>query len=118
MGGAGSKGLLPTFHGLHAENSHQDLQVGGRDDREGQEQREDTADIDHGLIDGGVSTGQLEHSGDLTEKVVDLLGATVGETQGEDSLDQPVYQAKEPGPSHHEPELMTTEYLNGLLMAT
>lgn len=86
--------------------------------KKGRSSMRDTEDIDHGLIDGGVSTGQLEHSGDLTEKVVDLLGATVGEAQGEDSLDQPVYQAKEPGPSHHEPELMTTEYLNELLMAT
>lgn len=35
--------------------------------------------------------------------MVDLLGATVGEAQGEDSLDQPVHQTKEPGPCHHEP---------------
>ena len=78
--GTGSKGLLPTFSRMHVEHSYQDPQIWGRDDREGQEQHEDTAHIDHSLIEGGVSTGQLEHCRDLTEEVVNLLGATVRES--------------------------------------
>lgn len=103
MGGTGSKGLLPPFRGAHAEHCHQDPEVGGGDDRKGQEQHEDTADVDHGLVEGGVGTGQLEHSGNLTEEVVNLLGATVGEAECKNSLDQAIHQAKEPRPCYHEP---------------
>lgn len=103
VGGTGSEGLLPTFCRAHPEHCHQDPEVGGRDDRKGQEKHEDTADIDHGLIERGVSTGQLEHSRNLTEEVVDLLGTAVGETKRKNSLDQSIYQAKEPRARYHEP---------------
>lgn len=59
------------------------MEVGGGDDRDGDEQHEDTAAAHPSFIQGRVHTGQFENRRDLTEKMVDSAGATVGDSHGD-----------------------------------
>ena len=83
VGAAGGEGTLLAFGRLDLKNGANDAAVGGEDEKEAAEGHETHTDEPHHLQGRGVCTSQLQHHWDITEVIVHLIGATVGQLAGE-----------------------------------
>lgn len=85
MGTTGRKGTMSAFSRSDLKNGGYDAAVGSDDKKEAAEGHETHTNEPHHLQGRGVGTSQLQHHWDITEVIVHLIGATVGQLEGESS---------------------------------
>ena len=83
MGAASGEGVLPAGCRADLQDGADDAAVGGEDEKEAAEGHETHTDEPHHLQGRGVCTSQLQHDRDITEEIVHLIGATVGQLECE-----------------------------------
>lgn len=81
MGGAGREGFVPAPCGMKLKDGAKDAGIGDDDDQEGAGLYKATQGEEEDLIDVCFGAGELQQWGNVTEEVVDGVGAT--ERQGE-----------------------------------
>ena len=100
MGGTSREGLPPTRGEGLAQDGGQDAGIGDDDERHGAEQHHNGIGKDDSQAKLGVSTGECNHYGGLTEEVFYVVVSAEGTTKchvvKQDAIDQP----KEPGCTH------------------
>lgn len=88
MGSTCREGLEPPLGWTDSQDGDKDANIRGQDEGEWDQKQDETQDEIQLVIEGCVRTGQLQNSRDLTEEVVNLVGTTIRQTHGEDSVDK------------------------------
>ena len=96
VGGAGGEGLAPGGGRRHAEHRHPDGRVGGQGYQQRPTEGDDGQEEVHQLGQGNVGAGQVEQRGDVTEEVVEDVGAAVGQAGNARCLDHRDQQPTKP----------------------
>lgn len=101
-GRRGGEGLDPSLG--RADLHDGGKEVGIDDDTQGQRDHDDVEARDevHRVVQGRVCTGQLQDGRDLTEAVVHLIGAAVGQVHGKEGVAQAAHHAAGHTDAHHE----------------
>ena len=86
---------------MDAQDGDKDANIRDQDEGKWYQKQDETQDEVQPVIEGCVCTSQLQDSRDLTEEVVYLVGATIRQTHGEDSIDQGPSYANEPTDCDH-----------------
>ena len=78
MGGISREGLAPTRGGVPAQDGGQDVGIGDDDEHHGAEQHHNGISKDDSQAKLGVSTGESNHYGGLTEEVFYVVVSAEG----------------------------------------
>lgn len=117
MGGARGEGTLPALGGADPQHRPRDEDVGDEDEDQTTCSHNANVGKHDKLISGGICTGQLQHGGDVTEEVGNVVRPTVEQMKGEGGVDgrvQGTYGPRDPSQPRTHPSVHGHWIVEGL----